>query len=416
MPASPPPTPTAGASGAPWSRATEVSAIVGFWTFLAALEVLRRAVDPFQPFGTEARPIVIVAGALIYGVWALLTPLVFRLTDRYPLDRDGFARRLAVHLAIGLAVAVAVEALNISILRAVAVHAMSAGVGPESAGAFPGRLGPFGTPQSEFGSLFARLRFLDDFLAYVAVLALGAARHTLVRLREREREAADLKAEGATLVAERAELEVQLADARLAALRMQLNPHFLFNTLHAISSLAEDDPAGVQRVVARLSALLRRTLDGTARQEVSLAEELSFLHDYLEIQRVRFGGGLQVVERVDPLARDALVPTLVLQPLVENAVEHGVGRAGRGTITLSARLDGEHLVLGVQDDGPGLGASAAPAKGRGGIGLANTRARLEALYGDAARLDLTEPEAGGLLVAIALPYHTAADLRAAAPA
>ncbi|MDT7858357.1 sensor histidine kinase [Rubrivirga sp. S365] len=405
-----------GANRLPWSRATEYAAIAGFWTFLAALEVLRRAVGPLRPFGAEARPGVIVAGALIYVVWALITPLVFRLTERLPLERGRLARRLALHLAIGLVVALAVEVLNVAMIRTAVLQTMPAGVAPDATGAFPGRLGPLTAAQFEIGPIIARLRFLDDFLAYVAVLALGAARHTLVRLRDREREAADLKAEGAALVAERAELQVQLADARLAALRMQLNPHFLFNTLNAISSLAEDDPAGVQHVVARLSALLRRTLDGTARQEVPLAEELSFLHDYLDIQRVRFGDALQVNEHVDPLARDALVPTLVLQPLVENAVEHGMSGAGRGTITLSARLDGEHLVLGVQDDGPGLGASAAPAKGRSGIGLANTRARLEALYGGDARLDLTEPEAGGLLVAITLPYHTAEDLRAAAPA
>ncbi len=426
--------------GLPWSRGSEYAAIAGFWTFLALLEVLRRAVDPFRPFGAETRTAVVVAGAAIYVVWALLTPLVFRLTDRFPLARDAIARRLLFHLAVGLVVALAVEALNFTFIRSVVVQAVPGGGGPpfprpgtgtalgvplgsDSAAVLPTRPPRFG-----LGALVGRLWFLDEFLTYVALLATGAARHTLVRLRDREREAAALQEEGvtlkaeqatlhaeqATLKAERAELEAQLADARLAALRMQLNPHFLFNTLHAIGSLADEDPAGVQRVVARLSSLLRRTLEGTARKEVPLAEELSFLHDYLEIQKVRFAGTLRVHERVDVAARDALVPTLVLQPLVENAFEHAFSARGGGLLTLSARIDGDQLVLGVRDDGPGLEAAVGdPTKGRGGIGLANTRDRLDALYGDTARLDLVEPEDGGLLVAVTLPFHTADDLRAA---
>ena len=407
----------------PWSRTTEVVAVVGFWVFLAALEVLRRTADPFRPPGGASAGAEALAHAAVYAVWAVLTPFVFWLTRRFPL-RGPVAWRVLLHVGIALLVAVVVEFINFNAVRA------ATGPPPPRPEMGP----PPGAPRPAFGvaGLVLRLWFLDEFVLYLGVLAVGFARSAFADLREREREAAALQEEGvtlkaeratlraeqATLKAERAGLQAQLADARLSALRMQLNPHFLFNTLHAISSLADDDPAGVQRVVARLSALLRRALEGTARQEVPLAEELSFLHDYLEIQRVRFGGALRVHERVDPAVRDALVPTLVLQPLVENAVEHGVGPAGKGTITLSARLDGEALVLGVQDDGPGLGASngAASAKGRGGIGLQNTRARLAALYGEDGRLDLVEPEAGGLLVALTLPYHTADDLRAAAPA
>ena len=411
----------------PWSLRAERVAIVGFWAFLALLDVLRRTADPFRPGGDAATIGDALAGTAVFALWAVLTPLVFGLARRLPLIRGTVGRRLAVHVGAALAVAVIVEAVNFLVLRAT--------IGPPPV--LPGR-GLANAPG--LGEIVTRLWFLDELLLYLGVLAVGFARSALVSLRAREREAAalqeeraafrereatlqaeqaTLRAEHATLEAERAGLEAQLADARLAALRGQLNPHFLFNTLHAVGSLADEDPAAVQHLVARLSSLLRRTLENTLQREIPLAEELSFIGDYLAIQEVRFSDTLRVRERIDPATRDALVPALVLQPLVENAFEHAFSANGGGLLTISARLDGSQLVLGVRDDGPGLpaadGASrGAATKGRGGIGLRNAHERLETLYGDAARLDLVEPEDGGLLVAVTLPYHTAADLRATA--
>jgi sensor histidine kinase YesM len=149
---------------------------------------------------------------------------------------------------------------------------------------------------------------------------------------------------------------------------------------------------------------------------VPLRDELAFLHDYLDIQRIRFQGMLEVTDDVAPEALDALVPNLLLQPLVENAVQHGVSRleTGTGRIVLRAWRDGERLVLHVRDNGPGLDGWGPGGDGRaGGVGLANTQGRLDALYGDAARLLLRPAEGGGLVAEVALPYHTAADLRTA---
>jgi LytS/YehU family sensor histidine kinase len=190
---------------------------------------------------------------------------------------------------------------------------------------------------------------------------------------------------------------------------MQLNPHFLFNTLHAVSALVERDPAGVRRLVARLSALLRHVLDSGGRQEVTLAEELAFLRDYLDIQQVRFQGRLQVSESIPDDLLGAMVPNLILQPLVENAIVHGLGRVeGCGRIDMAAVRRGAALVLTVRDNGPGLQRNGSGV----GVGLSNTVARLAGLYGDEATLVLGSTDEGGVEARIELPYHTADDLRA----
>ena len=204
------------------------------------------------------------------------------------------------------------------------------------------------------------------------MLGVGFARAYAIQVQARKAEAAQLTA--------------QLAEARLAALRMQLNPHFLFNALNAVSALAGYDPAAVRQIVARLSSLLRRVLDAEATQEVPLRDELAFLRDYLDVQRVWFEDGLTVEEDVEAATLDALVPNLILQPLIENAVEHGVSRvtAGGGHILLRARHEHEangvdRLVVEITDNGPGLSSRTSGAKRRKGIGLANTRAPRSAL-------------------------------------
>jgi sensor histidine kinase YesM len=185
---------------------------------------------------------------------------------------------------------------------------------------------------------------------------------------------------------------------------MQLNPHFLFNTLNAISVLAlKGDRQNVVRMLARLSDLLRLALEN-AEQVVPLSEELVFLQPYVEIEQVRFRDRLQVVQDIDPDTLDAEVPSLFLQPIVENAVRHGIAqRPGPGLIEIRARRAGDTLALEVLDTGPGFGDG--PDLARGGVGLANARARLEQLYGRAQRLELLTAPSGGAMVRVVLPFR-----------
>jgi sensor histidine kinase YesM len=219
--------------------------------------------------------------------------------------------------------------------------------------------------------------------------------------------------EAARLREEAVGLEARLADARLHALRMQMNPHFLFNTLHAVSSLVERDPVGVRRMIARLSELLRYTLEGSGSQEVTLREELDFLRRYLEIQQIRFQGRLDVMEFIDEDTLDAQLPSMILQPLVENAVKHGVNMIeGSGRIELRARQVDGMLVVSIHDNGPGIEAlPPEPLSSSDGVGLRNTRERLEMLYGGGDRLSLEQSPLGGLIAKIRVPFHTSRDLR-----
>ncbi len=374
---------TASVSSAPraWPRGSEWAAIAGFWFFLCALTLVRRALDPRGGAGIATPQLWFTLSE--YFVWMLLTPVIFRYARRYPIERGVWVRRLLMHLTAAFVIASAVDLIRVVIIAPLMIP-------PETLRESPWLADPL--------LALSRLQFLDELIIYLAVLATGFARDYFLRYREREAVAA--------------QLEGQLSEARLAALRMQLNPHFMFNTLHAISALVERDPGGVRSIVARLSTLLRRVLDDKTGQETALRDELRFLHDYLDIQNVRFEGRLEVEEDIADDTLGALVPTLILQPLVENAVEHGttrVEREGAGRIRVTARRDGESLVLEVCDNGPGLGDNGS--RPVGGVGLSNTRARLEALYGRAGSLDLTPANGGGLCARVRLPFHTASDLR-----
>ena len=372
-------------------RAAEIAVVLGFWTLLGALTLVRRSLDPRGPEGLATPELWMTL--IEYGFWVLLTPLVFWLARRFPLQRHSLTQRIVLHLAIALVVAVLFEVVRLMILRPMIIQYAMDMRGP--IGMHGGRFGR-GPGHLDPVSALKHLQFLDELIVYLAVLSAGFARDYFRQLRERQQEAARLTA--------------QLAEARLHALRMQLNPHFLFNTLHAVSALVERDPAGVRRMIAKLSTLLRHTLDTASAQEVPLRDELQFLRDYLDIQQVRFQGRLQVVEDVPPDLLDALVPNLILQPLVENAVEHGVsGLEDGGRIVIGARTDRNDLILSVLDNGPGIDPEQPLRKN--GVGLRNTRERLDGMYGDAGRLVLEPAEGGGLLAVITLPYHTAGDLR-----
>jgi signal transduction histidine kinase len=360
-------------------RGREIALILAFWTFLAILMTANRLTDPRvqdrQLFPPSPPVLVTIFEAYL---WATLTPLIFSLAARFPLGTRQWWWRLPALLAVGLALAFLVSTATM-LFRTEFLDIPRRRPGPVP--------------------LLDRFLFLNDFIMYLGVLAAGFARDSFRRYQARNQEAARLQAEAAALRA-------QLAEAQLASLRMQLNPHFLFNTLHAVSALVDRDPAGVRRMIARLSELLRSTLEEGTRPERTVEEEIAFLRRYLDILQVRFQGKLEVDIDVDPGARDALVPTLVLQPLVENAVKHGVGSVrGGGRIEVRARRQGHRVTLSVRDNGPG------PAPGAsidGGVGLRNTQARLRALYGDDQSLSLTAAEQGGALARIDLPYRAAA--------
>ena len=260
-----------------------------------------------------------------------------------------------------------------------------------------------------------------DLLAYGAVTGLVHSVNFYRRLRERERRALLL--------------ESNLAKARLNTLKAQLQPHFLFNSLNAIAALLRRDPRLAETTLVALSELLRLALSQSERQEGALREELEFVQRYLEIQQTRFGDKLRVEQDIEPQALECMVPTLVLQPLVENAIRHGIEPAEKaGMVRVSAfRRDGK-LVLAVEDDGVGLASGnpdsggplnsaglhpslPAPARNSSvvlvrtgtGIGLANLRERLQALYGARQKLELTPRETGGVIVRVEIPWRPRAS-------
>jgi len=199
-------------------------------------------------------------------------------------------------------------------------------------------------------------------------------------------------------------------EARLQALRYQINPHFLFNTLNAISTLVvEHKNRDAERMIARLSDFLRLTLECDGAPEVPLAEEMAFVRQYLDIQQIRFGDRLAVTNDIDAETLSARVPPLILQPLVENAIRHAImPRESGGRLGLEARRVGDHLHLRVADDGPGPPDDDTLAESNG-VGLANVRHRLDALYGDDHAFSLGRADGGGCIVSIALPFHTDSD-------
>jgi LytS/YehU family sensor histidine kinase len=199
-----------------------------------------------------------------------------------------------------------------------------------------------------------------------------------------------------------AQLRTQLAQSQLEALKMQLHPHFLFNTLHSISALLNKDVDAARTMITRLGDFLRLTLENSGTQEVPLQQEIEFLNGYLEIERVRFQDRLTTDVRIDPSVLDVRVPNLILQPIVENAMRHAIATTANGRIEIVATPRNGMLRIVVKDNGPGVSA-ASGAQLKHGVGLANTRARLERLYGSRHRFDLANEAAGGFVVTLEIP-------------
>jgi signal transduction histidine kinase len=304
-------------------------------------------------------------------VWAVVSLPIVQLARRFRFDGPKWGRSVAIHLLASV-----VFSLLYMVVRA-------------TIGQWQSRLeGATITFAEAFNPLRVKT-FHFNLLIYWLIVSVT---HAFAYYREFQRR--ELRA---------SELEKRLAQARLQALQMQLNPHFLFNTLHAISALMHKDVEAADRMIARLSDLLRYALESTDAQEVSLKQELDFLQRYLEIEQTRFGDRLRVRMDVMPDTLDAPVPNLLLQPIVENAIRHGIEpHAKPGLIEVRVWREHQTLNLEVRDNGTGL-AMDGPV--REGVGLSNTRARLQQLYGTAHRFELTNSPEGGLVVSVTLPFR-----------
>jgi two-component system LytT family sensor kinase len=305
--------------------------------------------------------------------WLLLgtlTPIIYYLGKRFPVTRDEWKLPLAVHLAGSLGLCVGWASLGI--LCGLLLHTYPAERPLEAA---------------YFSWMLISLPFSVSI--YFAVLGCVYAFSYFVEARSREAHASRLTA--------------QLAEAQLRALRMQLNPHFLFNSLNALSVLVrEQDTRAASRMLELVGDVLREVLRSDRAHEIALADEVKFLEKYLAIEQVRFSDRLRVEWTIDPQTLPALVPSFVMQPLVENAIKHGImKRVEAGVIGISARLIGDQLELAVSDDGAGID----PSPIREGVGLSNTRARLRTLYGDDARVTLKTLHAGGTEVTLLIPFR-----------
>ena len=369
-------------------RRSELAMIAGFWALLALVTIANRLFDPRgqgPQLNFSSVPVVLPIVASI--LWTVVTPALFVLSDRVDADRVGRLARVAILLAAAVVATVIVTAgvdiAATSMIDRPAVRAAAEAVGRRRSGGPP--LG---------------FRLLNNGIIALGVVAAGLARSYSLRYR--------------ACVQLATRLQAQLAEGRLDALRQQLDLHFLFNTLNAVSALVERDPRGVRRMISRLSELLRYNIEGSAEQEVPLRQELQWIGRYLEVMEVRFQGRLGVHTSASDEALDALVPNLMLQPLVENAIKHGVGRAlGPGVIEIEAEVAGGQTILRVRDSGAGEGAADTTPSEGSGVGLRNTVARLEQLYGDAQSFELRRTDDGGAVAEVRLPYHTRSDLHVA---
>jgi two-component system LytT family sensor kinase len=308
---------------------------------------------------------------------ALLLPSIVWVARRFPLDAGNRLRNIAVH---------ATSAMVFACLRFAAMTGVR----------YLLWSGDIKSPSVSWW-VYAQRSFLWDLdWCLMVYSAIVGASHALAYYHEsQERKLKE------------AQLETRLIEARLKTLEAELHPHFLFNTLHAISTLVHRDPESADRMISRLSDLLRITFDRSGEATISLKEEIEFLQKYLDIEQTRFQDRLMVRVDVDPDVLDAEVPRMILQPLVENAMKHGIAQSvDRGQVQISAGREDDRLWMEVRDNGGGLHGGTLK-KLRTGVGLSNTRARLDVLYPGRHRLDFTELH-GGLAVRVEIPFHRAA--------
>src|SRR5215203_2453342 len=318
-------------------------------------------------------------GILTWLAWAPLTPAMIWLARNYSLIGEFWKRSILVHLP---------AFLFLSAIHSAAATAIRLIIKP---------FDDMGSSPVEFWPAFlSRVKgaFAPDLLVYAGVIGIYYALDYYRKYRERE------------VIA--SQLEAQLAQAQLDSLRMQLHPHFLFNTLNGIVGLVRDNKNNTAvRMLVGLSDLLRHTLEHSARQEVELREEINFIKLYLSIQEMRFSDRLQIEFDIDPATTRAMVPNLILQPLTENALRHGIGnKSESGIVGIGSAVEDGRLWLTVYDNGAGL-ADDWQSKSGAGIGLANTAARLQQLYNEDHQFDIRNRDGGGVQVIIRMPLRTA---------
>lgn len=312
-----------------------------------------------------------------YWMWAFFTPLVFFLTKKFRIDTPHRSRNIFIMIALGIVISFVHSFL--SILFSMILN-WSFGKIPEG--------------------VFARMQIakvaiiggsFDSLFMYCIIIGIIYSFDYYKKNREHQLHLS--------------ELENKLAQAELQSLKMQLQPHFLFNTLHAISTLMHRDPEAADKMITRLSDLLRISLDNIGVQEVTLKDELEFLEQYIEIQKMRFQDTLDVSLNIEPDSLNLMVPNLILQPLVENAFKHGMKSSQSKTlVTITSQLNNGNLILSVSDNGSGMNGNNSGVVNEG-VGLKNTRARLKQHYGSNFEFGINDIKAGGFMVSISLPAH-----------
>jgi two-component system, LytTR family, sensor kinase len=348
------------------------------WTLVGLFRAVDRYFsDPFQLHRLEFGLWEALAQSLLAStIWALFTPAVVWLARRCVPTRSYWIVPIAILLASGVFFAIA----HCTVYQL----------------AYPLLMGFPLVVSTQLGALPQMLRFLlpTHFVTFAAIVGATWALSYSRLSRERELRASQVK--------------TRLLSARLEALKMQLHPHFLFNTLNSILPLVFRDRDAASRTVVRLSDLLRLSLQNEGHDLIPLRKELELLKVYLEIQQTRFQDRLTVRLNVEPGIADALVPNLILQPLVENAIKHGIAtRPGSGRVEVHAHRDAERLYLRVRDDGPGPAATAPPRPSEGGVGLRNTRDRLELLYPGRHEFEFRNAPERGCEVVLTFPLTLA---------
>ena len=344
------------------------------WTFLALLFSGPQMIQALR-LNRASEGWNVVLGELIFSyIWLGLTPLVIWLSRSFRIEEGQRFKSLTVHF-LACIVFLLVQILLYTVIAI-----------------------PFGW-YAQLNPFLNRYFLLilnftpSNVMFYWGIVVIEHALDYYRKLQERELRAS--------------QLEAQLAQAQLQVLKMQLHPHFLFNTLNAISALIRESPDEADEMVSRLGDLLRMTLETAGLQEVPFKKELEFLQHYLDIEQTRFQDRLKIEMAIEPETLDGLVPSMILQPLVENSVRHGVApRPEGGCIKIKAWRDHSLLRLEVEDDGPGL-SGGAPFKER--VGLTNTRARVSNLYGDEHGVKLHHADGGGLIVSLNIPFRTMPD-------
>jgi signal transduction histidine kinase len=351
-----------------------VALAVVFWVALVLLFAAQ-----FVIVGAMSWHAAFIQALFFWGLWGLFMPVAMLLSFRFPFEPGRISTIIPIHILACVLVTTASQ---------LAFRDIFPPPPPPGETSQPPPAGDNARIHKGFLSIRAGM----DVLVYWALFAGCQGITHFRRSQQRERRAA--------------ELEARLARSKLQALRMQINPHFLFNTLNAISTLIYVNPRTADEMLGDLSELLRRCLDNMEEQEIPLGRELQFIHSYIGIEQRRFGERLRAEQTVPDELLPAYVPALILQPLVENAIRHGIEPQRQpGLVSIQAVREGQHLCLTVRDNGRGLVAANQYPK-RAGIGLTNTQARLRELYGPDHRFSFAQNEPRGCVVQIRIPYHT----------